>query len=88
MSNNNKTPSAPVSSADIQDRGRALQHAFRIAGVPQYTRWYLEVEPKWKGDSSRMYRIRRLFNGEGTKDDLSLLEMCEVLARRHLKQAA
>lgn len=78
---------ASVTSADIQERGRALQHTFRVAGIPQYTRWFTEVDPHLKGDTSRLYRIRRLFNGEGTREDLPLLEKCELLVKSYLKAA-
>lgn len=88
MANTTKSKPAPVTSAEIQDRGRTLQRTFQMAGIPQYTRWFLEVEPKWLGDTSRIYRIRRLFNGEGTKDDLGLLEKCEVLVNTFLKKNA
>ena len=87
MANTDKKKAASVTSADIQERGRTLQHTFRVAGIPQYTRWFAEVDPKLRGDSSRLYRIRRLCNGEGTREDLPLLEKCEFLVRTYLKAA-
>lgn len=79
---------ARVTNADVQERGRVLQHTFRVAGIPQYTRWFVEQEPKWNGDASLINRIRRLFNGEGSREDLPLLEKCEVLVAQRLKSAA
>jgi hypothetical protein len=82
------TKARTVSKSDIQHRGRALQHRFRMAGIPQYTRWFADVSPGMKGDATAMHRIRLLFNGQGSMDDLALLEKCEVLAALHLNSKA
>lgn len=78
-----------ITSADIQDRGRSLQHRFRVAGIPHYTRWLVDKDPKLEGDGPIQYRIQRLFNGRGSVDDLELLKKCEAIADRFLgRQAA
>lgn len=77
-----------VTPADIQSRGRALQHRFRVAGIPQYTRWFADVDPKLKGDAARINRIRMLLNGQGSTNDLELLQKCEVLVELHLNSKA
>lgn len=74
----------PLRVSDVEDRGRALQHRFRVAGFPQYTRWLVEHEPKWMGDGSLIARVRSLFNGRGSMGDVELLEKCEALADRFL----
>lgn len=78
----------PMRTSDIQQRGRALQHRFRVAGFPQYTRWYVDQEPKWKGDASLMNRINVLFNGRGSMEDVELLLKCEALADKGLPKNA
>lgn len=88
--NNSKTKgSKSVSLADIRDRGRELAIRLRVAGFPQYTRWFAEHNPKWSGDPKVAYRIRMILNERGGSADLKLLKECEVLANTYLpKQAA
>lgn len=88
MAPSTRAKAANVTNADVQRRGRDLQQKFRIAGIPQYTRWFAEVDPVLRADTESLGRIRRMFNGEGTKKDLALLEKCELLTRTHLKSAA
>lgn len=87
----NITPNSrphPGTPAQVQERGRALRHRFRVADIPHYTRWFTEYEPKWKGDASLMYRIQMIFNGRGAMTDVKLLEKCEALADKHLSAAS
>jgi hypothetical protein len=79
---------APTSTAEIQRRGRALQERFRIAGIPQYTRWLIDHEPGLGTEVDTMVRMRYLFNGQGARRDADLLVKCEGLAERHLPKAA
>ncbi len=84
MGTTNKTRAIGTTKADIQERGRALQHAFRVAGIPQYTRWLAEVEPSMMKGEGRPTRIRRILNGEGTTADVALIEKCEALVKKHI----
>lgn len=86
MEHSKQARSKPLTTGDVQERGRALQHRFRVAGLPQYTRWYQEQDGKLVGDASRIQRINVLFNGRGSMQDVELLEYCEALADQHLDQ--
>lgn len=88
MTKSKKEEAANVTTQEVQQRGRALQHRFRVAGFPQYTRWFVERDPSLIGDGSIQSRIQKLFNGQGSKSDAVLLEKCEALANRFLANAA
>ena len=88
MTKKGKTRTIGMTKAEIQERGRALQHAFRVAGIPQYTRWFAEVDPLMMRATGRPTRIRRILNGEGTTADAALIEKCEDLVKRHIRQTA
>lgn len=77
-----------LSTADIQQRGRALQERFRSAGIPQYARWMIDHYPSLGTDVEVMHRMRQLFNGAGARRDTELLIKCEALADRFLPQQA
>lgn len=77
----------PTRVSDVQDRGRELQHRFRVAGIPQYTRWLIDHDPALGSDVKPMVRMRLLFNGKGSMTDVELLEKCEALADKHLPRA-
>ena len=84
MTKKGKTRTIGMTKAEIQERGRALQHAFRVAGIPQYTRWFAEVDPLMMRAAGRPARIRRILNGEGTTADAALIEKCEALVKKHI----
>lgn len=84
MEQTSQPPRKPTTYAEVQERGRALQHRFRVAGIPQYTRWFVDHYPRWKGDATRMERIRLVFNGQGSMADADLLVKCEVIANENL----
>lgn len=84
MTKKGKTRTIGMTKAEIQERGRALQHAFRVAGIPQYTRWFAEVDPLMMKAAGRPTRIRRILNGEGTTADVALIEKCEALVKKHI----
>lgn len=88
MTKKGKTRTIGMTKAEIQERGRALQHTFRVAGIPQYTRWFAEVDPLMMRAAGRPTRIRRILNGEGTTADAALIEKCEDLVKRHIRQTA
>lgn len=77
-----------ITLADIQARGRELQRRFRNAGIPQYTRWMAEHNSTIKAEPSIAGRVRKLFNGDGSRRDVPLLILCEEMADKHLPQQA
>lgn len=88
MEKTKKLAAVNLTTQEIQERGRALQHRFRVAGFPHYTRWIVDRDPSLVGDGSIQSRIQKLFNGQGSKTDAVLLEKCEALANRFLANAA
>lgn len=78
-----------VTPADIRDRGGDLAHRLRVAGCTQYTVWFAQVNPEWKGDTETAKMIRLICNERGGMKHLPLLRKCEALADKYLpKQAA
>jgi hypothetical protein len=88
MNNSVRNASKSVSPADVRDRGGELAIRLRVAGFPQYTRWFSDHNPKWKGDEETARRIRRLLNERGSAKDVELLKDCEALADRYLPKNA
>jgi hypothetical protein len=75
------------STDEIRRRGADLNYRFRLAGLPHYFVWLCEYKKEWVGDTELAARIRRIFNGRGSKRDLSLIKECEVIADKYLPKS-